>query len=187
MDQGGHYNRELVTDRIRKGRSGYEYVLVWAEESGIDRDIVLTEVDIDNFIRAKGAIYAGMTTLLSEVGLTVNDIEQVILAGAFGSYIDLDSAMTVGLLPEIDADKCMYVGNGSLMGCRMSELSNHIRRDVVKTMQRMTSFELSDVPSYKDQYVASLFFPHTDSQLFPRAAKRRQVMAQVKENGVQSA
>ena len=176
IDQSGHYNRDLGLDRIREGRSGYEYVLVWASESGIDTDIVLTEVDIDNFIRAKGAIYAGLTTLLNEVGLTVNEIEQVILAGAFGSYIDLDSAMTVGLLPEIDAGKCMYVGNGSLMGCRMSEMSNHIRRDVAKTLNMMTSFELSDVPSYTDKYVASLFLPHTDETLFPGAAERRRQM-----------
>lgn len=173
IDQSGHFNRDLDTDRIREGRSGYEYILVRAGESGIDRDIVLTEVDIKNFIRAKGAIYAGLTTLLNEVGLTVNDIEQVIMAGAFGSYIDLDSAMTVGLLPEIDAGKCLYVGNGSLMGCRMSELSNHIRRDVVKTMQMMTSFELSEVPSYRDQFGASLFLPHTDASLFPGASARR--------------
>lgn len=181
IDQRGRFNQKLKNERIRQGRSGYEFVLVRAEESGIERDIVLTEVDIDNYIRAKGAIYAGVTTLLAEVGLTVSDIEQVILAGAFGSYIDLDSAITTGLFPEISPDKFLYVGNGSLMGCRMSELSNHIRRDVVKTMQRMTGFELSEVPSYKDQYVASLFLPHTNDQLFPRAAERRQVMEQLKE------
>jgi len=181
IDQSGRFNRNLVSSRIREGRSGYEYVLVWSEEAGIDRDIVLTEVDIDNFIRAKGAIYAGLTTLLNEVGLSVNDIEQVILAGAFGSYIDLDSAITVGLLPEVGADKCMYVGNGSLMGCRMSELSNHIRRDVVRTMQRMTSFELSEVPSYKDQYVASLFLPHTNASLFPSVSERRRQMDELKK------
>lgn len=182
LDQSGHFNRDSETDRIREGRSGYEYVLVRASESGIDRDIVLTEVDIENFIRAKGAIYAGMTTLLHEVGLTVNDLEQVILAGAFGSYIDLDSAMSVGLLPEIAPDKCLYVGNGSLMGCRMSELSNHIRRDVVRTLQMMTSFELSEVPSYTDKYVASLFLPHTDETLFPNAAARRKRMELLKQD-----
>jgi len=176
IDQRGRFNRDLSTERIRKGRSGYEFVLVWSEEAGIERDIVLTEVDIDNFIRAKGAIYAGITTLLGEVGLNVTDIEQVILAGAFGSYIDLDSAMTVGLLPEVSPDRFLYVGNGSLMGCRMSELSNHIRRDVVKTMQKMTSFELSEEPSYKDRYVASLFLPHTNATLFPLAIERRQTM-----------
>jgi len=181
IDQSGRFNRNLETSRIREGRSGYEFVLVWAEESGAERDIVLTEVDIDNFIRAKGAIYAGVKTLLHEVGLAIGDIEQVILAGAFGSFIDLDSAMTVGLLPELDAEKFLYVGNGSLMGSRMSELSNHIRRDVVKTMQKMTSFELSEVPSYKDQYVASLFLPHTDETLFPAAARRRQQVEQLKK------
>jgi uncharacterized 2Fe-2S/4Fe-4S cluster protein (DUF4445 family) len=182
VDQRGRFNLDLQTSRIRRGRSGNEFVLVWAEESGIDRDIVLTEVDIDNFIRAKGAIHAGVSTLLNEVGLGVRDIEQVILAGAFGSYIDLDSAMTVGLLPEVEPDRFLYVGNGSLMGCRMSELSNHIRRDVVKTMQKMTGFELSEVPSYKDQYVASLFLPHTDSSLFPQAAARRRSMADIVRN-----
>ncbi len=180
IDQSGHYNRDLDTGRIREGRSGFEYVLVRAGDSGIDTDIVLTEVDIDNFIRAKGAIYSGLTTLLHEVGLSVADIEQVILAGAFGSYIDLDSAMTVGLLPEIDPEKCLYVGNGSLMGCRMSELSNHIRRDVVRTMQMMTSFELSEVPSYTDNYVASLFLPHTDGSLFPRAQQRRRNLEELR-------
>ncbi len=179
IDQSGHYNLELESPRIRRGRSGYEFVLVWAAEAGVDRDIVLTEVDIDNFIRAKGAIHAGVSTLLAEVGLTVRDLEQVILAGAFGSYIDLDSAMTVGLLPEVPPDRFLYVGNGSLMGCRMSELSNHIRRDVVKTMQKMTGFELSEVPSYKDQYVASLFLPHTDHTLFPRATARRRAMEEL--------
>jgi uncharacterized 2Fe-2S/4Fe-4S cluster protein (DUF4445 family) len=181
IDQRGRFRQEVKSERIRQGRSGFEFVLVWAEESGNERDIVLTEVDIDNFIRAKGAIYAGVTTLLGEVGLDVSDIEQVILAGAFGSYIDLDSAMTTGLFPEIAPETFLYVGNGSLMGCRMSELSNHIRRDVVKTMQRMTGFELSEVSSYKDRYVASLFLPHTNAGLFPRAAERREALQRLRE------
>ncbi len=173
LDQRGRFDRNLDHPRLREGRSGWEYVVIWAEESGIDQDIVLTEVDIDNFIRAKGAIYAGIQTLLAEVGLEAGDLEQVILAGGFGSYIDLDSAITVGLLPEMDTDKIIYVGNGSLMGCRMSELSNHIRKDVVAAIRRMTGFELSEVPSYRDQYVASLFLPHTDTTLFPETEQRR--------------
>ncbi|HBI16416.1 MAG TPA: ferredoxin [Desulfobulbaceae bacterium] len=175
IDESGRYLHGLDTDRVRPGGSGWEYVLVRAEEAGIGRDIVLTEVDIDNFIRAKGAIYAGVTTLLREVGHAVGDLEQVILAGAFGSFLDLDSAMTVGLLPEIEAANCLYLGNGSLMGCRMSELSNRIRRDVARTARRMTSIELSEVPAYKDQYMASLFLPHTDGSLFPKAAERRRL------------
>ena len=130
IDRQGKFNRELETDRIREGRSGYEYVLTWEKEAGGDSDIVINEVDIENFIRAKAAIYAGCKTLIEGVGLQVTDLEQIILAGAFGSYIDLDSAMTVGLLPEVDPARILYVGNGSLLGSWMSEMSKHIRRYV---------------------------------------------------------
>jgi uncharacterized 2Fe-2S/4Fe-4S cluster protein (DUF4445 family) len=172
IDRRGKFNRNLETPRIREGRSGYEYVLTWEEEAGGDSDIVINEVDIENFIRAKAAIYAGCKTLIEGVGLQVTDLEQIILAGAFGSYIDLDSAMTIGLLPEIAPEKIVYVGNGSLLGSWMSEMSNHIRRDVVKVVRKMTSFELSEVTDFKDQYIASLFLPHTDLSLFPVTSAR---------------
>ncbi|MDA8165675.1 MAG: ASKHA domain-containing protein [Desulfobacteraceae bacterium] len=172
IDQRGRFRPDLPTPRVREGRNGREYVLVRAEEAGEGRDIVINEVDIGNFMRAKAAIFAGVKTLVEEVGLAVGDLEQVILAGAFGSYINLDCAMTVGLLPEVDPDKVVYVGNGSLMGARMSELSNHIRRDVMDVVHRMTSFELSEVAGFKDQYVASLFLPHTDRALFPKVHQR---------------
>ncbi len=172
INQNGKFN-QIDIPRIRKGKSGYEYVLSWQEEAGVDHDIVINEVDIDNFIRAKGAIFAGAKTLIEEVGLQISDLEQIILAGAFGSYIDLDSAMMVGMLPEVEPGKILYVGNGSLMGARMSELSNHIRKDVVEVVHRMTSFELSEIGQFKDNYVASLFLPHTDARLFPLACQRR--------------
>lgn len=172
VGRSGKFRRDLGTDRIREGNSGHEFVLVWKEESGTDHDIVLNEVDIENFIRAKAAIYAGITTLVEQVGLAITDIEQIILAGAFGSYIDLDSAMTLGLLPQVDASRVLYVGNGSLMGAWMSEMSNHIRQDVVEVVRKMTSFELSEMPYFQEQYIASHFLPHTDISLFPRVAER---------------
>ena len=174
LNQSGKFN-DIDSPHIREGRNGREFVLAWEDECAADHDIVINEVDIDNFIRAKGAIFAGVSTLLEQVGLQVSDLEQIILAGGFGSYIDLDSAMTVGLLPEVDPDKILYVGNGSLMGAWMSELSNHIRQDVVKVVRKMTSFELSEIPSFKDQYVASIFLPHTDVSLFPKTAERRAI------------
>jgi len=179
IDRSGAFNRKLATPRIREGRSGYEYVLVWKKESGTDTDISINEVDIENFIRAKAAIYSGCKTLIEEVGLQITDLEQVILAGAFGSFIDLDSAMTVGLLPEVDPDKILYIGNGSILGGWMSELSNHIRRDVVEVVRKMTSFELSEVASFKDQYIASLFLPHTDASLFPKVNERLALLQDV--------
>jgi len=172
INSQGKFSRELETDRVR-GRNGvYEYVLAWGKDTQIDRDVVLTEIDIENLIRAKGAIYSGCLTLLEEVGMSIADIEQIILAGGFGSYVDLEKAMTIGLLPEIDPDRVTFIGNGSLMGAKMSSLTNRIRRDVTEVTRMMTSFELSETPSFMDNYIAALFLPHTDMNQFPRVKQR---------------
>jgi uncharacterized 2Fe-2S/4Fe-4S cluster protein (DUF4445 family) len=168
----GKFNRDLPSDRIRQDDGVWEYVLAWAADTQIDRDIALTEIDIENLIRAKGAIYSGCMTLLNEVGMGMPDIDRIILAGGFGSYVDLEKAMTIGLLPEIDPDKVTFIGNSSLMGAKMSSLTNRIRKDVVEVTRSMTNFELSETPSYMDNYVAALFLPHTDITQFPRLAAR---------------
>ena len=110
IDNRGKFNRDLNTPRIREKEGIYEYVLAWADETQIDRDVVLTEPDIDNLVRAKGAMYSGCQTLLEEVGLRMEDIDHIILAGGFGSYVDLEKAMTIGLLPEIDVEKVTFIG-----------------------------------------------------------------------------
>jgi len=168
----GKFDRDLDTPRIREDNGIYEYVLAWQDETQIDRDITLTEIDIENLIRAKGAIYSGCMTLLTEVGMGIADIEHIVLAGGFGSYVDLEKAMTIGLLPELDTDKVTFIGNGSLMGARMSSLTNRIRKDVVEVTKKMTNFELSDTISYMDNYVAALFLPHTDMNQFPKIKSR---------------
>jgi len=180
IDSLGKFNREIKTSRIRQTEGIYEYVLAWKDETQIDRDVVLTEPDIDNLIRAKGAMYSGCMTLLEEVGLSAKDIDRIILAGGFGSYVDLEKAMIIGLLPETDSDKVTFIGNGSLMGARMSSLTNRIRRDVVEVTKKMTNFELSETKSYMDNYVAALFLPHTDLNQFPKLKARRQAR---KNNG----
>lgn len=172
LDNGGKFNRESNTSRIRRRDDVWEYVLAWKEETQIDRDISISEIDIDNLIRAKAAIYSGCMTLMEEVGLSMDMIEHITLAGGFGSYIDLEKAMTIGLLPEIDADRVTYLGNGSMLGARMSSLTNVIRKDVVEVTKKMTNFELSETPSYMDNYVAAMFIPHTDVNKFPRLKAR---------------
>jgi uncharacterized 2Fe-2S/4Fe-4S cluster protein (DUF4445 family) len=168
INNQGKFDRDLGTSRIRQSKDVWEYVLAYKDETQIDRDIVINEIDIENLIRAKGAIYSGCMTLLAEVGMGPDDIEQIILAGGFGSYVDLEKAMVIGLLPEIDAQRVVYVGNASLLGARMSALTNNIREEVVGVTNMMTNFELSETPSYMDNYVAALFLPHTDVDRFPR-------------------
>lgn len=172
INNSGKFNRDLGTPRIRCNDGIWEYVVSWKDETQIGRDIALSEVDLENLIRAKGAIYSGCMTLLEEVGLTMDSIERIILAGGFGSYIDLEKAMTLGLLPEIDPEKVTYIGNGSMLGARMSALTNAIRKDVVQVTGRMTNFELSETPSYMNNYVAAMFIPHTEIEKFPRLKAR---------------
>ncbi|WP_457553156.1 ASKHA domain-containing protein [Desulfobacula sp.] len=172
IDSRGKFNQSLDTPRIRKTDDIWEYVLVYKENTQIDRDITITEPDLDNLIRAKGAMYSAALTLLEEIGMKISDIERVILAGGFGSYVELQSAITIGLLPEIDPSKVTYLGNGSLLGCKINSLTNALRRDVAKVVNMMTNFELAATHSYMDHYMGALFLPHTQLDYFPKVKAR---------------
>ena len=172
IDSRGKFNQALDTERIRKTDDIWEYVIVYKENTQIERDIAITEPDLDNLIRAKGAMYSAALTLLEEIGLKINDIEKIILAGGFGSYVELESAITIGLLPEMDPEKVTYLGNGSLLGCKINSLTNALRRDVANVVNMMTNFELASTPSYMDHYMGSLFLPHTELNDFPKVKAR---------------
>ncbi|MFO7988035.1 MAG: ASKHA domain-containing protein [Desulfotignum sp.] len=168
IDSRGKFDQELDTPRIRQTDDIWEYVLVYEKDTQIERDITITEPDLDNLIRAKGAMYSAALTLLDEIGLKVNDIERIILAGGFGSYVDLASAITIGLLPEIEPEKVTYLGNGSLLGCRINCLTNSLRQQVTQVVNMMTNFELASTSSYMDHYMGALFLPHTELNYFPK-------------------
>ena len=185
IDNIGKFDRDRKSDRLREKDGIYEYILARAKKTPIGRDIVITENDIGNLIRAKGAIYSGCQTLLKEVGLKIADLDRIILAGGFGSHIDIEMAMSIGLLPEIDPDKITYIGNGSLLGARMCALTNQIRKDVVNVMKKMTNFELSETPSFMAHYIAALFLPHTDLDLFPKLKGRLERRPRVKPIGIE--
>jgi uncharacterized 2Fe-2S/4Fe-4S cluster protein (DUF4445 family) len=172
LNERGKIDRDLDTPRVREGEDGWEYVLVWAADSAVDRDIVLTEVDIDNLIRAKAAMYAGYQTLLEGVGLDMHSLERVIVAGGFGRSINLEKSITIGLLPELDLDKFSFIGNSSLIGARLTCLSNQLRYEAGGIESKMTNFELSEAPNYMDYYVASQFLPHTRREYFPKVVER---------------
>jgi uncharacterized 2Fe-2S/4Fe-4S cluster protein (DUF4445 family) len=172
LGPNGRFETGARTDRLREGRDGMEYVLVRADRSGIDGDIVITEVDIDNFMRAKGAMYAGYQTLLESVGLTYADLDEVIIAGAFGSYVDIEKSIITGLFPDLPVERFSFVGNSSLAGARLAILSRELLDDAERIAAKMTNFELADNPSFMNHFVASLFFPHTEIRNFPTVAER---------------
>jgi uncharacterized 2Fe-2S/4Fe-4S cluster protein (DUF4445 family) len=171
IDPNGKFKSGSTSERIREGRFGHEYVLAWAEHSGTGKDIVITEVDIDNLIRAKGALFAGCLTLLDSLSLSFDDLERVIIAGAFGRYINLEKGQRIGLFPDLSIDKFYFLGNGSLIGARLVSLDRKLFREVRRISTMMTNVELSDNASFMDKYMAALFLPHTDGRLFPNVCK----------------
>jgi uncharacterized 2Fe-2S/4Fe-4S cluster protein (DUF4445 family) len=168
----GKFRDDLDTPRIRMGDSGRDYVLAHAPDTQGGEDIILSEADIDNLMRAKGAMFAGYLTLLENVGLRLQDLEQVILAGAFGQFINIDNAIAIGLLPDLPREQYHFVGNGSLQGATLLAFSRDLLEEERRVAQMMTNFELSETPGYMDQYIAALFLPHTQMDYFPTITGR---------------
>ncbi|MFW6126696.1 MAG: ASKHA domain-containing protein [Thermodesulfobacteriota bacterium] len=168
----GRFREDLDTPRIRECEEGREYVLAWANETASGEDLTITEVDIDNLMRAKAAMFAGYVTLLDNVGLKLQDIEQVILAGAFGNFINLENSIAIGLLPDLPRDRFHFVGNGSLMGATLLAFSRELLEEERRVADMMTNFELSETPGFMDHYIAALFLPHTQEEYFPTITER---------------
>jgi uncharacterized 2Fe-2S/4Fe-4S cluster protein (DUF4445 family) len=163
IDQRGKFMRDLRTDRIKTGEEGPEYVLFRGEL----KDIVLTEVDIENVMRAKAAIYAGVSVLLKEVGLSLDIVERVYIAGGFGNYLNVDKAIMIGMLPDLPKEKFSFIGNASISGAYLCLLSGNMRKEAEDIAGRMTYIELSVSRGFMDEYMSALFLPHTDMNLFP--------------------
>lgn len=164
IDQKGKIQKGK-TERIREGEDGLEFV-VYGDDN-LEKDIVITEVDIENIIRAKAALYAGIKTLLSEVGFTIDAIEKVYIAGGFGNYIDIDKALILGMLPDISKDKFVFMGNTSITGAYLCLLSQELKKEAEEIASKMTYIELSVSRSFMDEYMSAMFLPHTNRDEFP--------------------
>lgn len=162
----GKFSRE--GRRIRFDENGMgEYIIAFKEDTGLTRDISINEVDIDNFIRAKGAIFSATMTMLSSMGMDPSVLEHVYVAGGIGSGINMDNAVTIGMLPDIDRSCFSYIGNSSLAGAYAMLTSQKSREKVDELARTMTYLELSTEPGYMDSFVGACFLPHTDAEMFP--------------------
>ena len=154
--------------RIRRDEFGMgSYIIAFEEEAGSVKDVELTEADIDSFIRAKGAIFSAIRTMLSYCDFDISMIENVYVAGGIGSGINMSNAIEIGMFPDIPVEMYHYLGNTSLAGAYAMLYSTEAERKVYEIAQNMTYIELSNVPSYMDEFVAACFVPHTDKSLFP--------------------
>ncbi len=159
-------------ERVRHDKYGMgSYVLAFKEQAGSVKDVEITEVDIDNFIRAKGAIFSAIQTLLTSLDFDVSMVDDVYVAGGIGSGINMKNAVGIGMLPDIPLEKFHYIGNSSLSGAYAMLLSGEAERKVYELAQSMTYLELSTTPGYMDEFVAACFIPHTNSGLFPSVSQ----------------
>ncbi|HUS84546.1 MAG TPA: ASKHA domain-containing protein [Anaerolineales bacterium] len=171
IDRSGSVKLDLDTPRVREGDHGPEYVVTWADDSDTKRDIVLSKVDVDNLMRTKAAIYAGYTVLAASIGVDLADVQQVLVGGAFGKYINIENAINIGLLPDLPWESFHFLGNTAALGTYMGLLSNEVRGQIREIANRMTYMELSADNSFYDAFTAALFLPHTDINRFPNVAK----------------
>ncbi|AOY76413.1 corrinoid activation/regeneration protein AcsV [Clostridium formicaceticum] len=172
VDRRGKLNRNLDSNRVRFDDYNIgEYVLAFKEEWDIHEDITITEIDIDNFIKAKGAVYSGVSTLITSLGMDISIIDKIYIAGGIGNSLSIDRAIEIGLFPDIEKEKFVYIGNSSLMGCYLTLMSEDARKKLEEISNQMTYIELSVYPTYMDEFISACFLPHTDIERFPTVEK----------------
>ena len=159
IGKNGKMENSIKSKNIRKTETGYEFTLT--------KNVVITEDDIENIKRSKGAIYSAIISLLNKVEKPLGDIKKIYIAGGFGNYLNIENAIFIGLLPDTDRSKYEFIGNSSLAGARMSLLSHDAFVKAHEIYKNITYVDLSSEPNYMDEYVAALFFPHTDLGRFP--------------------
>lgn len=153
--------------RIRETEFGREFIVAFKDDADSTNDIVVTEADIENLKRSKAAIYSATAILVKHMGLDFGQIKKFYIAGGFGTYLNVESAIKIGLLPDLEREKFVFIGNSSMTGSRQMLLSYEATRFANEIARKVTYFELSVDPAYMDEYMAALFFPHTDLNKFP--------------------
>jgi len=171
INRKGKFNTDLNSPYVVIDKANPYYIIAKAEETATKKDIVISEVDLDNLIRAKGAVYAGITTLLEEVGLTKDNLEQIFIAGGFGHFINVRNAIIIGMLPDLPEEIFTFLGNTSVAGAHLALINRDKWKEMEKISRNITYIELFNNNKFYERYVASLFLPYTHIEEFPSVKK----------------
>lgn len=166
----GKFDKDREDSRLGFEDGIPHYVIAGEDETETGSPIVITETDIDNLIKSKGAVFAAIKCLVDYIGLSFEQLDAIYVAGGFGSYLDIPKAVSIGLLPDITLEKIRFIGNSSLTGARLSLISEAAFEKCLNISKSMTNIELSHYPPFMDEFVAALFLPHTNGKLFPSVA-----------------
>jgi uncharacterized 2Fe-2S/4Fe-4S cluster protein (DUF4445 family) len=158
LDRSGRFNDSIARPRLRKGEKGYEFVIARAEETAIGQDITISISDMRAVQLAKGALYAGAKVMMSVLG--VERLDKIILAGAFGSSVDRERAMILGMFPDCDLENVSSVGNAAGDGARMALLNHEKRAEADRVAREVEYIELTTYPKFTEEFVAAMYIPH---------------------------
>lgn len=172
IDPTGKFQSDSGNPRIRQREEESEFVLSFAKESHTGEDIVFTETDIANVIKSKAAVLSAAKVLIESVGIDFQKLDRIFVAGGFGNHLNIQNAITIGLLPDIPEEKIHFIGNSSLNGARIALLSKHALEEATLTAKKMTYFELSVNPRFMDEFIAAMFLPHTNINLYPSVTRK---------------
>lgn len=167
VDRSGRFQMGPGSDRVRETGGEPSYVLVFADQTPVEADIVFTASDLKNLMYSKGAVYAGFTTLLGEAGMNFDMVERIYITGGFGQYLSIEKAIAIGLLPDLPRNKFHYLGNSSIVGAYLALLSEEHRQEAFQICRSMTYIDFSSNNRYMDEFTSALFLPHTDLKAFP--------------------
>lgn len=164
----GRMDRELNHPRIKFDEYGIgQYYLYSKELDNGSKDVYITEIDIDSFIKAKGAVFSAIYILMESLDMPIDVLENIYVAGGIGTNLDITNAIALGMLPDIPVDKYYYIGNSSMQGCYLALTLTEGKDKIREISQNMTYMELSVHPTYMDEFISACFIPHTNMSLFP--------------------
>jgi uncharacterized 2Fe-2S/4Fe-4S cluster protein (DUF4445 family) len=156
LDERGMFNR--ADSRIRVLDRHTEFQLVPAGKTGHGREIVVNRKDVNEIQLAKGAIRSGIDILLREAGLGAGDVAQWVIAGAFGTYLDLESAIRIGMFPSAPLERFQQVGNAAGMGARSMLLSQSQRQETLRIVERVNYIELTAYKDFTEIFLQNMYF-----------------------------
>jgi uncharacterized 2Fe-2S/4Fe-4S cluster protein (DUF4445 family) len=164
VDRSGRLNGHIISPRLRKAEKGYEFVIARAEEASIGQDITVSVSDVRAVQLAKGALYAGAKIMMGVLG--VERLDKVILAGAFGSTIDSERAMALGMFPDCDLENVVAVGNAAGDGARIALLNRKKRIEATRVAREVEYIELTVYPEFSKEFAEAMYIPHM-KDVFP--------------------
>lgn len=170
IDRSGNLIKK--SSRVRSGSDGLEFVVAYSHQTGHKKDIVVTQIDIENLLRAKAAIFAGIMSLVKKMDVKFQEIQKFYIGGGFGNYLNIEKSIAIGLFPDFQIERFVFMGNTSLSGAKAFLVSKKARLLAEEITRKMTYLELSRENTYMEEYLSALFIPHTDEHLFPSVFKK---------------